>query len=319
MADAGTIRKPTVGTLTRADLADIVHREIGLSRAEFGRHRRAHPPSYVRTRWPTGRMSRFPASAASSCATRASGSAAIRRPASRCRSRRAACSPSAPARSCASGSPAAAEAWHGRAVRKSEHAFRTIGELAAELGVPQHILRYWETRFPQLRPLQRAGNRRYYRPDDVALARRIHRLLNQEGYTIRGVQQLLAGERRRAARPSRPRATPAAASTPVPAGLAHPPSLPSLRALPATRTMARSSADLSARRPRGRSPDPRACRHPAAQASFRAGRQVRARLPSSRRDVGVLEIDMATLAIRAAPAASRGSGPSVADRDRAGG
>ena len=76
--------------------------------------------------------------------------------------------------------------------RKSEHAFRTIGELAGELSVPQHILRYWETRFPQLRPLQRAGNRRYYRPDDVALARRIHRLLNQDGYTIRGVQQLLA-------------------------------------------------------------------------------------------------------------------------------
>nr|MDQ4086999.1 MerR family transcriptional regulator [Pseudomonadota bacterium] len=79
---------------------------------------------------------------------------------------------------------------------KSAHAFRTIGELASELGVPQHILRYWETRFPQLRPLQRAGNRRYYRPEDAALARRIHRLLNEEGYTIRGVQQLLArGER----------------------------------------------------------------------------------------------------------------------------
>ena len=74
---------------------------------------------------------------------------------------------------------------------KSEQAFRTIGELAAELDVPQHILRYWETRFPQLKPLQRAGNRRYYRPDDVALAKRIHRLLNQDGYTIRGVQQLL--------------------------------------------------------------------------------------------------------------------------------
>jgi DNA-binding transcriptional MerR regulator len=75
---------------------------------------------------------------------------------------------------------------------KAPDAFRTIGELSAELGVAQHILRYWETRFPQLRPLQRAGNRRYYRPDDVALARRIHRLLNQDGYTIRGVQQLLA-------------------------------------------------------------------------------------------------------------------------------
>lgn len=75
---------------------------------------------------------------------------------------------------------------------KSEQAFRTIGELAAELSLPQHILRYWETRFPQLRPLQRAGNRRYYRPDDVALAHRIHRLLSDEGYTIRGVQKLLA-------------------------------------------------------------------------------------------------------------------------------
>ncbi len=76
--------------------------------------------------------------------------------------------------------------------RKGDQAFRTIGELADDLGVPQHILRYWETRFPQLRPLQRAGNRRYYRPADVALAHRIHRLLNQDGYTIRGVQQLLA-------------------------------------------------------------------------------------------------------------------------------
>lgn len=75
--------------------------------------------------------------------------------------------------------------------RKSDQAFRTIGELAADLDVPQHILRYWETRFPQLKPLQRAGNRRYYRPDDVALAKRIHRLLGQDGYTIRGVQQLL--------------------------------------------------------------------------------------------------------------------------------
>lgn len=76
---------------------------------------------------------------------------------------------------------------------KREHAFLTIGELAGELAVPQHILRYWETRFVQLRPLQRAGNRRYYRPEDVALAKRIHRLLNQDGYTIRGVQKLLAG------------------------------------------------------------------------------------------------------------------------------
>ena len=76
------------------------------------------------------------------------------------------------------------------AAAKAEGAFRTIGELAAELGVAQHILRYWETKFP-LKPLQRAGNRRYYRPADVALARRIHTLLNQQGYTVRGVQKLL--------------------------------------------------------------------------------------------------------------------------------
>ena len=74
---------------------------------------------------------------------------------------------------------------------KSPDAFRTIGELSIELGVAQHILRYWETKFPQLKPLQRAGNRRYYRPPDVALARRIHRLLAHEGYTVRGVQKLL--------------------------------------------------------------------------------------------------------------------------------
>ena len=75
--------------------------------------------------------------------------------------------------------------------QKDPGALLTIGELSQELGVPQHILRYWETRFPQLRPMQRAGNRRYYRPADVALARRIHRLLSQEGYTVRGVQKLL--------------------------------------------------------------------------------------------------------------------------------
>ncbi|HXH15174.1 MAG TPA: MerR family transcriptional regulator [Sphingomonas sp.] len=82
-----------------------------------------------------------------------------------------------------------------RSVGKTETAFRTIGELSAETGLPQHILRYWETRFPQLRPLQRAGNRRYYRVEDIALVRRIDTLLNREGYTVRGVQQLLAGEK----------------------------------------------------------------------------------------------------------------------------
>ena len=73
---------------------------------------------------------------------------------------------------------------------KAPGAFKTIGELSNELGVAQHILRYWETKFPQLRPLQRAGNRRYYRPADVELARMIHRLLKSEGYTVRGVQKV---------------------------------------------------------------------------------------------------------------------------------
>jgi DNA-binding transcriptional MerR regulator len=74
---------------------------------------------------------------------------------------------------------------------KEPGALKTIGELSAELGVAQHILRYWESKFPQLKPMQRAGNRRYYRPADVELARRINRLLNEEGYTVRGVQKLL--------------------------------------------------------------------------------------------------------------------------------
>lgn len=96
---------------------------------------------------------------------------------------------------------------------KAPDAFRTIGELSAELGVAQHILRYWETKFPQLRPLQRAGNRRYYRPADVALARRIHRLLNEEGYTVKGVQKLL----RTKAAPDEPLlAPPPAANIPQP-------------------------------------------------------------------------------------------------------
>ncbi len=87
---------------------------------------------------------------------------------------------------------------------KAPDAFRTIGELSAELGVAQHILRYWEAKFPQLRPLQRAGNRRYYRPADVALARRIHGLLSSQGYTVRGVQQLLQSKANGDAAPTPP-------------------------------------------------------------------------------------------------------------------
>ena len=74
---------------------------------------------------------------------------------------------------------------------KAAGAFRTISEVAGELDVPQHVLRFWETRFAQIRPLKRAGGRRYYRPEDVELLRRIRGLLYQHGYTIKGVQKLL--------------------------------------------------------------------------------------------------------------------------------
>jgi DNA-binding transcriptional MerR regulator len=76
-------------------------------------------------------------------------------------------------------------------VDKSPDAFRTISEVADELDVPQHVLRFWESRFPQIKPMKRGGGRRYYRPDDVDLLRGIRHLLYGEGYTIRGVQRIL--------------------------------------------------------------------------------------------------------------------------------
>jgi DNA-binding transcriptional MerR regulator len=76
-------------------------------------------------------------------------------------------------------------------VDKAPDAFRTISEVADDLKVPQHVLRFWETRFSQIKPMKRAGGRRYYRPDDVDLLRGIHHLLYGEGYTIRGVQRIL--------------------------------------------------------------------------------------------------------------------------------
>jgi DNA-binding transcriptional MerR regulator len=74
---------------------------------------------------------------------------------------------------------------------KSPDAFRTISEVAGDLDIPQHVLRFWETRFTQIKPMKRSGGRRYYRPDDVDLLRGIRRLLYGEGYTIRGVQRIL--------------------------------------------------------------------------------------------------------------------------------
>ncbi len=74
---------------------------------------------------------------------------------------------------------------------KAPDAFRTISEVAGDLDIPQHVLRFWETRFTQIKPMKRSGGRRYYRPDDVDLLKGIRRLLYGEGYTIRGVQRIL--------------------------------------------------------------------------------------------------------------------------------
>jgi DNA-binding transcriptional MerR regulator len=86
---------------------------------------------------------------------------------------------------------AGSEAASGRRGAKSKAAFRTISEVAEELDVAQHVLRFWETKFHQIRPLKRGGGRRYYRPEDIDLLRQIKSLLYTEGYTIKGVQRLL--------------------------------------------------------------------------------------------------------------------------------
>ena len=86
----------------------------------------------------------------------------------------------------------AAETASGRRANKRAAVFRTIGEVAEDLDLPAHVLRFWESKFPQLKPLKRGGGRRYYRPEDVALLSRIRQCLYQEGYTIRGVQKLLS-------------------------------------------------------------------------------------------------------------------------------
>lgn len=85
-------------------------------------------------------------------------------------------------------------AVQGKKSRKAPSAFRTISEVADELNVQQHVLRFWETKFTQVKPLKRGGGRRYYRPEDVELLKRIHHLLYTEGYTIKGVQKLLKGQ-----------------------------------------------------------------------------------------------------------------------------
>jgi DNA-binding transcriptional MerR regulator len=96
------------------------------------------------------------------------------------------------------------------AAEKSDRAFRTISEAAETIGVPQHVLRFWETRFPELQPLKRGGNRRYYRPADMALLETIRSMLHDQGLTIRGAKLLMAGAAEAAPRkPGSPAADPA--------------------------------------------------------------------------------------------------------------
>jgi DNA-binding transcriptional MerR regulator len=130
--------------------------------------------------------------------------------------------------------------------RKSADAFRTISEVADELHVPQHVLRFWETKFPQVRPLKRGGGRRYYRPEDVLLLRRVADLLYTQGYTIKGVQRLLregggalqenippaSAEERAAAEAERVSALTAEPRRVAPAGPQAPPQLPMPGLLP---------------------------------------------------------------------------------------
>jgi DNA-binding transcriptional MerR regulator len=98
----------------------------------------------------------------------------------------------------------------GRTGTKSAAAFRTISEVSQDLDVPQHVLRFWESKFTPVRPLKRGGGRRYYRPEDVDLLRRIRNLLYTDGYTIKGVQRLL--------REGHGKLEPEAEAAPAPAG-----------------------------------------------------------------------------------------------------
>jgi DNA-binding transcriptional MerR regulator len=137
---------------------------------------------------------------------------------------------------------------------KSPEAFRTISEVAEDMELPPHVLRFWETRFPQIKPLKRGGGRRYYRPADVGLLRAIKELLYGEGYTIRGVQKLLreqgaSGLVRSAARGAGEGAAEAAPEPAPPrGGLARAGAEDAAGRLAPTRALAAPAADLAALR-----------------------------------------------------------------------
>lgn len=113
--------------------------------------------------------------------------------------------------------PDDAETATQRRSAKSEAAFRTISEVSEDLGVPQHVLRFWESKFTQIKPLKRGGGRRYYRPEDIALLEQIRNLLYKDGYTIRGAQKFLRGAGRKTAVPGTPEPNESVAEQSAPA------------------------------------------------------------------------------------------------------
>lgn len=137
-----------------------------------------------------------------------------------------------------------AEGAGGRRVGKSAAAFRTISEVATDLEVPPHVLRFWESKFPQIKPLKRGGGRRYYRPEDIELLRRIRVLLYRDGYTIKGVQKLLRGSSARGAAEDEVPAAP-----PPPAAEVRAPAAPAVMPQPAPAPVASAPVPAAAARP----------------------------------------------------------------------
>jgi DNA-binding transcriptional MerR regulator len=129
-------------------------------------------------------------------------------------------------------------------IDKAPDAFRTISEAAEDLDLPQHVLRFWETRFPQIKPLKRGGGRRYYRPDDLDFLRGLKHLLHAERYTIKGVQKIIKDQGVKAVQRAG-RVVPAPAPAPVQAAAAPAPSMP---AGDSRRLMQAALAELAAAR-----------------------------------------------------------------------
>ncbi len=148
---------------------------------------------------------------------------------------------------------------------KSADAYRTISEVAEDLGLPQHVLRFWETRFPQVKPLKRAGGRRFYRPEDVELLRAVKALLYDDGYTIKGVQRMLRdqGPKAIAAFTAAPRSAPRGGPDDAQAlrgdsrdGLSFDPAMPGGHAGLAERPASELDRDIAGV---GSTPDPASC------------------------------------------------------------